>query len=392
MHINGLCINHVRNGDVTGAFLASLGHMQGHGCTVAAMGVSSEPDVAAPFYRDAIPRPLLSVAYRTATFSLLAKLAERRYLSAFDGEDVAVLWPATSVDVWRALRARGATVVAEKVNSHDAACKAILEAERDRAGFDAQSPITDANVAHEREVLALSDFVYCSNPLAHASLVEHGIPSEKILDVTYGVHARHVLDEVPAVRHGPDEPLTVLYVGKIGLRKGVHRLIEAWRRAKPNARLRLVGKIEAPMEAFIAEHLGRDGIEHIPFVDDPHPLFRAADVFACPTLEDGGPIVTLEAFAAGLPVLASPYAAGWVLRDDVEGLIADPYDVDAWAEALTTLCEDAALRDRLGRAALERARRYTWDKVGAHRRDVLAAALAERAGTRASGEFHITGR
>jgi glycosyltransferase involved in cell wall biosynthesis len=83
--------------------------------------------------------------------------------------------------------------------------------------------------------------------------------------------------------------------------------------------------------------------------------YRDADIFAFPTLDDPFGFVVLEAAAAGLPMVASPWAgaAEDILTDGVNGLIRDPNDARATAAALVELARDPELRERLGRAAHE---------------------------------------
>jgi glycosyltransferase involved in cell wall biosynthesis len=56
--------------------------------------------------------------------------------------------------------------------------------------------------------------------------------------------------------------------------------------------------------------------------------------------------------------------AGRLVRDQLEGLIVDPLDVDAVAAALTKLADDESLRQTLAKNAAERAREFTWANAG----------------------------
>jgi len=122
---------------------------------------------------------------------------------------------------------------------------------------------------------------------------------------------------------------------------------------------------------LLAPTLARADLLHLPYRDAIGPIYRSADVFVFPSLEEGSPLVVYEALGAGLPVLLSPMAAGDVVRDGVEGFVLDPLDQEAWVEALRTLAKDPDLRARMGRRARERAAGYTWDKVGRRRLALL---------------------
>jgi glycosyltransferase involved in cell wall biosynthesis len=73
------------------------------------------------------------------------------------------------------------------------------------------------------------------------------------------------------------------------------------------------------------------------------------DVLAVPSqwLETG-PLVLLEAFAAGTPVIGSDLGGiGELVRHDENGILVPHDDVGAWTAAMTRLANDPALLDRL---------------------------------------------
>ena len=59
--------------------------------------------------------------------------------------------------------------------------------------------------------------------------------------------------------------------------------------------------------------LARSDVIHRDYTSDIALAYREADFFAFPSLEEGGPLVTYEAMANGLPVLTSPMRAGGVV-------------------------------------------------------------------------------
>ncbi len=102
-----------------------------------------------------------------------------------------------------------------------------------------------------------------------------------------------------------------------------------------------------------------------------------ADVVCAPSLhgESFGMVLT-EAFAAATPVLASDIP-GYrdVVRDGLDGLLVPPGDALALAEALRALALDPRLRERMARAARERAERFAWPHVAAEVLDCYEQAL-----------------
>jgi D-inositol-3-phosphate glycosyltransferase len=112
--------------------------------------------------------------------------------------------------------------------------------------------------------------------------------------------------------------------------------------------------------------------------DMPALLGSAAAVVCTPWYEPFG-IVPLEAMACGVPVVAA--AVGGLtdtVVDGVTGRLVPPRDPDTLAGTLRDLLANPAIRDRLGRAGRQRARkRYSWDRVAAE-----TIRVYERAGAR----------
>ena len=97
-------------------------------------------------------------------------------------------------------------------------------------------------------------------------------------------------------------------------------------------------------------------------------LYRGAAAYVDASLFEGFGYQPLEAMACGAPVVAS--TAGRDVVGDA-GLICDPHDIHAQADALVRLLEEPGLAADLRRRGLERAREFSWDRAAAHLADVL---------------------
>ena len=87
-----------------------------------------------------------------------------------------------------------------------------------------------------------------------------------------------------------------------------------------------------------------------------HALYACADVFVHTTRYEGSSLVTLEAMAHGLPVVAT--RAGGIpdkVSDGESGRLVEPGDVDGLARSLSELSQDAALREAMGSRGRQRA-------------------------------------
>ena len=127
------------------------------------------------------------------------------------------------------------------------------------------------------------------------------------------------------------------------------------------------GTPETLISERCAAYFDRPDIHWLSWSNDVGDYYRSADVFAIPSLEEGGPLVTYEAMGCGLPAVASPMGGGAIGQDGEGVIILDPYDVQAWADTFRRLAADEDYRRELGEKARVAAQRFTWEKVGLKR-------------------------
>jgi glycosyltransferase involved in cell wall biosynthesis len=357
--------------------LSVCGHMRVDGLDVRLVQPGSDAQARLPFTRDAVPRRWQRLTYRLRSIDAINRYAERTFLRALAPGDVAYLWPGVTMETYHRVKERGHPLVIERINCHTGTARRILDEAYARIGLPPRHNITDAMVHEEREQFELADFAYAPSPMVEASFRENAVPAEKTLATSYAWDPDRLRGSAQTLPHV--EGLTVLFVGQIGVRKGAHLLLDMWARSGIRGRLVLAG----PMDQEIAEHfanlLNRPDVILTGFTRQIEGVFRSADLFALPTLEEGGPLVVYEAMACGIPVLVSPMGAGRIARNKRDGFVIDPYDREGWVDALRRLAADTDLRRHLGKTAQERAFEFTWDRVGRQRAELLLDGLARRA-------------
>ena len=95
------------------------------------------------------------------------------------------------------------------------------------------------------------------------------------------------------------------------------------------------------------------------------PYYAAGDVFLAPAIgNESFGMILVEAMAAGLPVVGSDIP-GYreVVRDNIEGLLAEPGNVHCLVSAARKLLTDPILAGHIRRSALKRAERFSWGAV-----------------------------
>ena len=272
------------------------------------------------------------------------------------------------------LKQRGHSVVLERINCHQAVAKQILDNVYREFPNSISHSITEERIEIEREEISLVDYVFSPSPMVKQSLLDNGVPTEKILESSYGWDPERLSKGGPAI--STKEGLTVLFVGTGNARKGLHVLLKAWARAAVPGRLLIAGHVMPEIESVCHDLLQRSDVVRLGHVSDIGSVYRSADVFAFPSFEEGGPLVSYEALGSGLPALVSPMGAGAIVRHEQDGLILDPCDVDAWTNAIRHLYADGSFRKALAVSAANRALDFTWDKVGQRRRELLLSRLS----------------
>lgn len=152
-------------------------------------------------------------------------------------------------------------------------------------------------------------------------------------------------------------PVSVVSIGALRREKNFARLIAAFERADEGRRARLVIYGDGPeadaLRGRAAESPAADRISLAGPTSAPHAALAGADIFALSSDTEQTPISLIEAMASGLPAIAPDVGDIRAMVGAANAaFIAAPGDEDAYAAALDALIDDAALRERLGRANL----------------------------------------
>jgi glycogen synthase len=224
---------------------------------------------------------------------------------------------------------------------------------------------------------------------SHKKIVEfYGVDPQKIRLVPNGVDPERFKPTVDGceqlrLRLWAGNRQTVLFVGRLILRKGLDYLIEAAKQVVKERsetlfvivgdgplRNRLIAEVEQANLAGNFAFLGDVSEAQLPAV------YGCADVFAFPSIQEGQGIALLEAQASAKPVVAfNVSGVTEAVVDKETGLLVKP-NVDELAQAVLRLLADASLRQKMGLSGREYVlREFTWDicaqkTLGAYREAV----------------------
>jgi len=243
------------------------------------------------------------------------------------------------------------------------------------------------------------------NPLGKAALLgrhrrNHGAGLRKILEtydhfVMFGppnleeleyfipgydrAKVRLIPNSIPEVADTPPpKEKRLLWLGRLSRAQKQAELIpEVWRRIcerLPDWQLDVVG--DGPDRAEIERSVTESGLPRIRFhgrqvADD---YYRRAAVFFMTSAFEGFPNTLVEAQSyATIPVVFDSYpVASWIVDDGKSGFLIEPFDAEAMADRIVDLAKHSN-RDRLAVQALESARRFHIDRVGAMWQDLFDA-------------------
>ena len=335
---------------------------------------------------ESIPYPASRLPWRLIepmSDAALDRAYHRELRRADPSETVVYAWPGISIEHVAAAKERGFLVVRQMINSGQAMAKRLLDGAYAVRGLESGHGISAQAVALEKTELAMYDHVLAPNAPTTESLLEVGIPADRIVPTSFGWSPKR-FGRVDDTRRGHDSrPLRFLFVGRAGLRKGVPELLEAWELAGTPGELFVVGDAEPSVRDLIDAAVGRGSVAHVPFTDDVGSFYATCDVFVMPTHEEGGPQVTLEAGGFGLAVVVTPMGAARLIEHERNGLVVPAGDATALAAALRRLADDRPLLQTLGRRVAADAKAFTYDRVSARHADLLVGLLRARNGAQA---------
>ena len=193
-----------------------------------------------------------------------------------------------------------------------------------------------------------------------------GLSKSKIRVIGLGVKTPPPIDEaiVAQLRKdllGEEGKILLVMVARIAFQKGIDILINVVARIilhRQDIRIVVVGggSLLDEMKA-LSKSTGVDRfINFVGYSDEPHVYLNASDLFLLTSRWEALPISIVEAFRAGLPVIAADTSGVEELVDSSVGDVLPIGDVKAFAESVLRICGNNELRKKLAAEALNRSK------------------------------------
>jgi glycosyltransferase involved in cell wall biosynthesis len=193
--------------------------------------------------------------------------------------------------------------------------------------------------------------------------MQYGLAPDRVWFIPNGVGPEFFFRRTRSVTEAPK----LLFVGTWIDHKGIYALAEAFEQLlalRPLVQLTIADCAETEERVrhyFSAAAQGSINVR--PFISraEMPELYAQHDIFVLPSLVEGMPLVLLEAMASGLAVVTTESSGMTdLVEDGHDGLLTIPGDADSLTAAISSLCGNSQVRHKLGCAAQEKMKRFTW--------------------------------
>jgi glycosyltransferase involved in cell wall biosynthesis len=218
-------------------------------------------------------------------------------------------------------------------------------------------------------LLALADRVIAVSDQTKDDLIRLGVDAKKINVVPNGVDFTHIQKVGPA-----KERSDVVFLGRLIKPKNINILIQAisvLKKDLPRVRVSIIGSgpERKSLERLAKELRVQKNVRFHGFVEDFDEvlsLMKASKVFVIPSIQEGGAsIVTQEANACGLPVIAVDHPLGIdkrLIKQGTNGFFVR-LAPDAIADKIKLLLQKKSLLKEMSAKSMRFVKKWDWDNI-----------------------------
>jgi glycosyltransferase involved in cell wall biosynthesis len=326
-------------------------------------GVLSRPFSANVRVDTTLARGRLRIPYRLLGKVRALQLHDHivsRWVEKLAGElDVVHTWPVAALKTLKTSKRLGIPTVLERPNAHTRFAYEVVRKECERLGVtmppDHEHAFHEDILRIEEEEYSLADRLLCPSDFVLQTFLDAGFPREKLTRHQYGFDHQIYTREGASQGAGPG--LTMLFVGGVAPRKGLHYALEAWMAstAHTDGKFLIAGEFIPGYAEKMAALLTHPSIQRLGHRHDVAELMKQ--------IEEGSALVTSEARGCGCVLVVSD-AAGAICKHMENALVHHVGDVKTLTEHLTLLHQNRALLKKLRDASLNTVNELTWSSAG----------------------------
>lgn len=235
--------------------------------------------------------------------------------------------------------------------------------------------------------LKAADYVTAISQSVHADL--DMVPEERIVDIPNGIDVSRFSGSTSTYLHEhlgiPDTNRIILSVGRNHIKKGYDYGIRAVTKLVKdmgctNVHYVIVGRNVSDHRKLVEECQVNDFVsllEEVP-PDRITQCYKSSDIFFSPSIVEGLSLVSIEAMAAGLPLVVTNVPGNEdVVKDNGCGIIVKDQDVQSMAQGLLQLLGNNDLRLKLAELSSMHSARYDWPHIAGMYEEVYRRAIED---------------
>lgn len=256
--------------------------------------------------------------------------------------DVLFCWPQVSLYTAKKVKNNGGKVIMDYPIPHIHTWEKWLNEEKSSFGLpNMHSTFSSVIAKRMLKEIELVDLILVPSRFVYDSFIDHGVASDKLVLNNYGIDTNYF---TPVSQKSEQKKLSVLFVGTVEIRKGVHYLLDAVKKLNGELiELRIAGTFHSELYHLIHQsdmaHKNIRLLGQLP-KDQIKEEMNKADVMVMPSMLEGLSLTILEGMACGTPVISTWNAGGpEVIEDMVNGFLIPPRDVSALSEKLNWCIE-----------------------------------------------------
>ena len=207
-----------------------------------------------------------------------------------------------------------------------------------------------------------ADIVVVNSEWSKRALLEQDVEERKIFVIPLAYEKKNYSMRERKHSVSRAEPLRILWLGSVTLRKGIQYLLSAAQELTSEpVHIDVVGSVgitEGPVSKSASNVTFHGRVPR----NQTSLFYERSDVFVLPTLSDGFALTQVEAMAHGLPVIATRHC-GRVVNHKKNGLLIPTRSPEAIVRAITYFLKNPSACREMGFRAIETAKKYTIEQA-----------------------------